>query len=113
MHSASARLWIEVMTQMRSGLAALVLLGAALLPVTSGADDGLSRCARLENIDARLACYDELAKAAESPSGGPVDASPSPSYLTGAWKLGAEDSGVRHLADILGYRPNYIILRWT
>ena len=35
------------------------------------------------------------------------------SYLTGAWKLGAKDGGARHLADILGYRPNYIILRWT
>ncbi len=101
------------MTQMRSGFAALVLLGATLLPATSGADDGLARCARLENIDERLACYDELARTTESPSGGPVDASPSPSYLTGAWKLGAKDGGVRHLADILGYRPNYIILRWT
>src|SRR5882762_10209071 len=92
------------MTHMRSGFAALVLLGAALLPATSSADDGLARCARLENIDERLACYDELARATESPSGGAVDASSSPSYLTGAWKLGAKDGGVRHLADILGYR---------
>jgi phospholipase A1 len=98
---------------MRSGFAVLVSLGAGLLPATSGADEGLSRCARLENVDARLACYDELARAAESPAGGPVGASPSPSYLTGAWKLGAKDGGVRHLADILGYRPNYILLRWT
>src|SRR6266480_923119 len=101
------------MRQTRSGFALLVSLGAGLLPVTSGAEDGLSRCARLENIDERLACYDELARPAQSPSGGPVDASPSPSYLTGAWKLGAKDGGVRHLADILGYRPNDIILRWT
>src|SRR5258708_20822094 len=101
------------MTRMRSGFAVLVSLGAGLLPATSGADDGLSRCARLDNIAERLACYDELAKATESPSEAPVDASPSPSYLTGAWKLGAKDGGVRHLADILGYRPNYILLRWT
>ena len=101
------------MTQLRSAFALLVSLGAGLLPLTSGADDGLSRCASLENIDERLACYDELARATESPSGGLVDASPSPSYLTGAWKLGAKDGGARHLADILGYRPNYIILRWT
>jgi phospholipase A1 len=101
------------MTPTRSGFAALVLLGAALLPAASCADEGLSRCARLENIDERLACYDELAKATQSPSAGPVDASASPSYLTGAWKLGAKDGGVRHLADILGYRPNYIISRWT
>jgi phospholipase A1 len=98
---------------MRSGFAVLVLLGTGLLPATSGADEGLSRCARLENIDERVACYDELARATESPSEAPVDASPSPSYLTGAWKLGAKDGGVRHLADILGYRPNYILLRWT
>src|SRR5882762_648005 len=104
---------ITMQPQMRSGFAVLVSLGAGLLPATSGADDGLSRCARLENIAERLACYDELARARESPSGGPVDASPSPSYLTGAWKLDAKDGGVRHLADILGYRPNYIILRWT
>jgi len=98
---------------MRSGFALLVSLGAGLLPATSGADDGLSRCAKLENADERLACYDELPRAAESPSGTPVDASPSPSYLTGTWKLGAKDGGARHLADILGYRPNYIILLWT
>jgi phospholipase A1 len=98
---------------MRSGFAVLVSLGAGLLPATSGADDGLSRCAKLENTDQRLACYDELAKAAQSPSEGPVAASPRPSYLTGAWKLGPKDGGVRHLADILGYRTNYILLRWT
>jgi len=98
---------------MRSGFAVLVSLGAWLLPATSGAQDGLSRCAKLENIDERLACYDELARATQSSSAGPVDASPSSSYLTGAWKLGVKDGGVRHLADILGYRPNYIILRWT
>jgi len=98
---------------MRSGFAVLVSLGAGLLPATSGADDGLARCAKLENVDERLACYDELARAAQSPSEGPVEASPGPSYLTGAWKLGPKDGGVRHLADILGYRPNYIILRWT
>jgi phospholipase A1 len=91
----------------------LVLSVAGLLPATSGADDGLSRCAKLENIDERVACYDELARARESPSEGPVAASASPSYLTAAWKLGATDGGVRHLADILGYRTNYILLRWT
>src|ERR1700675_2731857 len=99
--------------RMRCGFVTLVLLGAALLPATSGADEGLSRCAKIENIDERLACYDELARATESPSGEPIDASPSPSHLTEAWKLGAKHGGVRHLTDILGYRPNYIISRWT
>src|ERR1700740_404498 len=99
--------------RMRSGFAVLVSLGAGLLPATSGAGAGLARCAKLENVDERLACYDELAGAAQSPSERPVDASAGPSYLTGAWKLGPKDGGVRHLADILGYRPNYIILRWT
>jgi len=64
-------------------------------------------------MDERLACYDELARTTPSASGEPVDESPSPSYLTEAWKLGPKDGGVRHLADILTYRPNYIISRWT
>ena len=101
------------MTQTRYGFAALVLLGAALAPATSGAQEGLARCAKLENIDERVACYDELARATEAPSGRPVDPSPTPSHLTEAWKLGAKHGGVRHLTDILGYRPNYIISRWT
>jgi phospholipase A1 len=101
------------MTQTRLGFAALVLLGAALAPATSGADEGLSRCAKLENIDERVACYDELARTTESPSGGPIDSSPSPSHLSEAWKLGAKHGGARHLTDILGYRPSYIISRWT
>ena len=96
----------------RCGLAALALL-AALLPGASGAQEGLARCAKLENIDERLGCYDELARQTESPSGGPVDASPTPSHLTDAWKLGARHGGVRHLTDIVGYRPNYIISRWS
>lgn len=98
---------------MKCGFVILVLLGAALLPATGGADEGLARCAKLENIDERLGCYDELARATESPSGGPVDPSPTPSYLSEAWKLGAKHGGVRHLTDILGYQPNYIISRWT
>jgi phospholipase A1 len=101
------------MTQTRCGFGALVLLGAALAPATSGADEELSRCAKLENIDERLACYDELARTTESPAGGPVDLSPSPSHISEAWKLGAKQGGARHLTDILGYRPNYIISRWT
>jgi phospholipase A1 len=100
-------------TQTRTGFAALVLLGAGLLPATSGADDGLLRCAKLERSDERLACYDELARTMQSSSGEPVDASPSASYLSRAWKLGPTEGGVRHLADILSYRPNYIMLRWT
>src|SRR3977135_926386 len=84
---------ITMQPQMRSGFAVLVSLGAGLLPATSGAEDGLSRCARLENIDERLACYDELARATESPSGGPVQGSPRPSYLHGARELGATARG--------------------
>src|SRR5207302_9319607 len=91
------------MTQLRSAFALLVSLGAGLLPLRSAADDGLSRCARLENIDERLACYDDLARASESLSGGHVAASVSPSYLSGAWMLGAKDGGLRLLAAILGY----------
>ena len=101
------------MTQTRRGFAALALLVATLAPATSGADEGLARCAKLENIDERLACYDELSRATESPTGGPIDPSPTPSHLTEAWKLGAKHGGARRLTEILGYRPNYVISRWT
>jgi len=84
-----------------------------LFPATGGANEGLARCAKLESIDERLACYDELARATESPSGGPVDASPTPSHLSEVWKLGAKQSSARRLTDILGYGPNYILSRWT
>ena len=92
---------------------AVLLLGAGFLPAASGADEGLARCAKLENTDERLVCYDELARATESPAGGPVDPSPSPSHLVEAWKLGAKQGGTRRLTDILVYRPNYVITRWS
>ena len=92
---------------------ALASLAAALLPGLSGAEEGLSRCASLENTDQRLACYDELARATASPSGAPVDPSPSPSHLSEAWKLGEKQAGPRRLTDIVGYQPTYIISRWS
>jgi phospholipase A1 len=91
----------------------LLLLGMALLPAAVGATEGLARCAKLESIDERLACYDELARATESPVGGPLDASPTPSHLSEVWKLGARQASARRLTDILGYRPTYILSRWT
>jgi phospholipase A1 len=91
----------------------LALLGPTLSPAASGADDGFLRCAKLPNIDERHACYDELAKKAESASAEPADESASASYLTEAWKLGPKDAAPRHLADIVTYRPNYIIFRQT
>ena len=69
----------------------LVLLGAALLPAASGADEGLPRCAKIEGIDERLACYDELARTTQSPAGGPVDRSPTPSHLSEAFMTPAAD----------------------
>jgi phospholipase A1 len=90
-----------------------IALLAALLPATSGAAEGLAFCARLESIDERLACYDDLARATESAQGWPVDSSPSPSHLSEAWKLGARQASARRLTDILGYRPTYIITRWS
>src|SRR5260221_14310047 len=101
------------MTQSRGGFAVLLLLGAALAPATCGADDGLSLCARLENADERLACYGEVPRETESPSAGAGDTSPRPSHLTEASEPDDENRGGRHLADILEYRPNYIIARWT
>lgn len=90
-----------------------MLLGTVLLPATSGASEGLARCAKLENVDERVACYDDLARATEAPAGGPIETSPTPSHLSEAWKLGAKHGGARRLTDILGYRPTYIISRWT
>ena len=67
----------------------------------------------LENGDARLACYDDVARATESPAGGPVDVSPTPSHLSDAWKLGRKQAGSRRLTDIVSYRPSYILSRWS
>ena len=80
---------------------------------TSRADEGFRAARRIEGIDERLACYDELARTTPSPSGEPVDPTPTPSHLSEAWKLGAKQRGARHLTDILGYRPTYIISRWS
>jgi phospholipase A1 len=92
---------------------ALGLLGLTLSPAASAVDDDFLRCTKLPNIDERHACYDELAKKAESASTEPADESASASYLTEAWKLGPKDAAPRHLADIVTYRPNYIIFRQT
>src|SRR5439155_11090842 len=80
-----------------------VLLFAALLPAAGSAQDRHPECAKLADPAERLACYDELARPAQSSS----------SYLNDAWQLGPADGGVRHIADILTYRPNYILSRWT
>jgi len=92
---------------------AILLLGAGFLPAASGADEGLERCAKFEKADERLVCYDELARSTEAPAGGPVDPSPTPSHLVEAWKLGAKHGGTRRLTDIMVYRPNYVISRWS
>jgi len=97
----------------RISVCLLFLSSIAFAPAANGANEGLSRCAGIENIDERLNCYDDLARTTEAPQGGAIDASPSPSHLSEAWKLGAKHGGVRHLTDILGYRPTYIIARWS
>src|SRR6185295_5980480 len=91
----------------------ILLLGAGFLPAARGADEGLERCTKFEKADERLVCYDELARSTESPAGGPVDPSPTPSHLSEAWKLGAKHGGTRRLTDIMVYRPNYVISRWS
>jgi len=90
---------------MRIGLGALAVLGAALVPASSRAEDSLDRCAKIESAEERLACYDKQAGHAASV--------PAESHLTDTWKLGPADAGVRRLSDIVAYRPNYIILRRT
>jgi phospholipase A1 len=90
----------------------IILLAAFLSTQASGAEEGLSGCASIENAAERLACYDRLAGRREAP---PDAAASSPGYahLTDAWKLGPQDAGARPLADILAYRPSYIISRYT
>jgi len=85
--------------------AALALL---LVVGTAGADDGLADCAQLPNADDRLACYDKLANRQPPP-----EETSRTAYLTRSWRLGPNDAGVRRLADIATYRPNYILLRYT
>ena len=89
---------------MRSS-AALALL---LVVGTAGADDGLADCAKLPNAEDRLACYDKLANRQPPP-----EETSRTAYLTRSWRLGPDDAGVRRLADITTYRPNYILLRYT
>ena len=91
---------------------ALMLLAATLSGTASGADQDVARCAKIENTDERLSCYDELARVTET-SAGPAEASPTPSHLTETWKLGAKQASPRRLTDILVYRPNYVITRWS
>lgn len=70
-------------------------------------DRDLGRCAEIEDAAARLACYDEVERTRK------VDVGTARAYLDEAWKLGPADGGVRRIADILTYRPNYILNRWT
>lgn len=100
------------MTLPRWAVATVALIGTTLAPAAGAADDGLARCAKLENVEQRLACYDELARrpsAAELPTTEPADAS----FVTRTWKLGHADGEARRIADILSYRPNFIDFRWT
>jgi phospholipase A1 len=99
------------MTHGLRAFAAVALIGAALGSPASAADDGLARCAKLEDTAARLACYDELAR---RPSAAEVPEEPADTaFLTRAWKLGPADAAPRPIADILAYRPNYVDVRWT
>jgi len=93
--------------------ASIVPLAALLWTTASQAvDEPLSRCAGLATAEERLACYDQVAASRAAP---PDAAAPSPglSWLTHAWRLGPQDAAARQLADILAYRPNYLIARWT
>lgn len=70
--------------------------------------DELADCAKLANTDDRLACYDKVAKREPPP-----EETSRTAYLTRSWKLGPNDGGVRRMADLTTYRPNYILLRYT
>ena len=90
----------------------VLAVGLLWTAASQAVDEQLSRCASLENAQARLACYDQ-ALGSREPSADAARPAAGYSRLTGAWKLGSQDAGPRQLADILAYRPNYIIARWT
>jgi phospholipase A1 len=78
----------------------------AFLTPMANAQEGLARCTSIEDREARYACYDEVSKDERRDE----DRFP---YLNRSWKLGPNDAGVRRLADITTYRPNYILIRYT
>ena len=82
------------------------------MTAAGAAEDQFSICARLEKPDERLACYDRVS-AKRQPPAEAAFSSVGSGRLTSAWKLGPQDAGSRQLADILAYRPNYLIVRWT
>jgi len=87
---------------LRAAAAALLFVSG---PVRA---DELADCAKLANADERLTCYDKVAKREPPP-----EETSRTAYLTRSWKLGPNDAGVRRMADITTYRPNYILLRYT
>ena len=100
-----------MVTQIRGACGSAFL--AALIGSASAADKDFASCSRLPTIDARHACYDELAKQLEAQSSAQTDEQDGSSYLTDTWKLGPRDAGPRSIMDITTYRPSYLLFRQT
>lgn len=92
----------------------LVLLFAVLMPpATWGAEPTLAQCAAIEDPDARLRCYDEIAKplppAPKQVGDVPVIAlPPEEGYLTEVWNLGAAEKRIG-ITNIRPHRPAYLL----
>lgn len=105
----------------RSGLVHCVCLGLLLPPLACRAADAtLPQCAALEDREARLKCYDSIARPApavpdkagtvSAPEGG-VRAPEG--YLTETWNLGVASKSLE-ITDIRPHRPTYVLLaRWS
>jgi phospholipase A1 len=101
-----------------------LLAGMCAVAHSALAQDALLRCSRDHKDDerARLSCYDGLARETEKQEGlkaalprpfgssnfGSTDQTAS--YLTRAWRLNKPSDGDK---EITGYRPAYVIWRWT
>lgn len=101
-----------------TALAAPLLLGIALMPPVARGAQTLADCAAIEDPDARLRCYDNLARPLP-PAPAPVADIPvielpsEEGYLTEVWNLGAAEKRIG-ITNIRPHRPSYLLLwRWS
>jgi phospholipase A1 len=103
-----------------------VLASTTLALASGGVHARLASCARIADAAARLACYDELARAesgragdAAAPSGTPAKTAAAAaerlptkaSVMEERWELRPEDK--RGVFDLVAHRPIYGLVHWT
>lgn len=104
-----------------SGFVHCLCLGLLLPPLACRAADAtLPQCAALEDREARLKCYDSIARPApaipekpgEVSASGAVARAPE-GYLTETWNLGVASKSLE-ITDIRPHRPTYVLFaRWS